>query len=432
MLSNAYRAQCEAEETRHTPACDARNTKLTLLALALGTFAIGTGEFGSNGIIQLFAADMDISIPQATYAVTAYAVGVLVGSPVITIAAARLNRKRLLLALVLVFLAGNLLSALSANVGMLVAARFVTGTVQGAYFGAGAVVAAYVYGPGRGGRAFATVMAGLTIATIIGSPLGTFVGQQAGWQAFYVMVAAIGLAAGLAILRWVPTTGDLDGGPIAQELGALRRPMVWAVMAVAALGISSIFAVYTFIGPYVTDAAMAGESLIPVALAVFGVGMAVGNQVGGRVADRYAYRGLVLGYGGVLLFLVAIGVAGETMWVLMPALFGVGATMMAAIPTIQVLLTNYAPEAPALMGALNLASLNLANALGAVGGSITLGAGLGTLSTAWAGLVLTVAGLLIFAVTVPRVAPPGRVAARRDARRHTVRGREAGHRASPR
>ncbi|MEV4363747.1 MFS transporter [Nonomuraea sp. NPDC051941] len=409
MLNSAYRAQCEAEEARHTPDCATRNTKLTLLALALGTFAIGTGEFGSNGIIQLFAADMGISIPQATYAVTAYAVGVMIGSPVITIVAARLNRKQLLLALILLFIVGNLLSALSANVGMLIAARFITGTVQGAYFGAGAVVAAYVYGPGKGGKAFATVMAGLTIATIVGSPLGTFVGQQAGWQALYVVVAVIGLAAGAAILLWVPATSDLDGGPIAQELGALRRPMVWVIMVVAALGISSIFAVYTFIGPYVTDAARADESLIPVALAVFGVGMAVGNQVGGRLADRYAYRGLVLGYGSVLLFLIAIAATGETIWLLMPALFGVGATMMLAIPTIQVLLTKNAPEAPTLMGALNLASLNLANALGAVGGSITLGAGLGTLSTAWAGLVLTAAGLLLFAITVRHAVPPRRV-----------------------
>ncbi|MET9250122.1 MFS transporter [Nonomuraea sp. NPDC003709] len=409
MLNSAYRAQCEAEEARHTPDCATRDTKLTLLALALGTFAIGTGEFGSNGIIQLFAADMGISIPQATYAVTAYAVGVMIGSPVITIVAARLNRKQLLLALILLFIVGNLLSALSANVGMLIAARFITGTVQGAYFGAGAVVAAYVYGPGKGGKAFATVMAGLTIATIVGSPLGTFVGQQAGWQALYVVVAVIGLAAGAAILLWVPATSDLDGGPIAQELGALRRPMVWVIMVVAALGISSIFAVYTFIGPYVTDAARADESLIPVALAVFGVGMAVGNQVGGRLADRYAYRGLVLGYGSVLLFLIAIAATGETIWLLMPALFGVGATMMLAIPTIQVLLTTNAPEAPTLMGALNLASLNLANALGAVGGSITLGAGLGTLSTAWAGLVLTVAGLLLFAITVRHAVPPRRV-----------------------
>ncbi len=380
----------------------AGRTGLVLLSLALGTFAIGTGEFGSNGLIQLFAQDFGVGVPDATHAVTAYALGVVVGSPILTVVAARLNRRTLLLALVALFVVGNLASAAAADLGALTAARFVTGTVQGAYFGAGAVVAAHAYGPGRAGKAFATVMAGLTVATIIGSPLGTFIGQHAGWQATYVVVAVIGTGAGAAILAWVPRTSALDGGSIRRELGALRRPMVWATMAVAALGISSIFAVYTFIGPYVTDAARADASLIPVALAVFGTGMAVGNWVGGRLADTYPHRGLVVGYVAVLGVLVVIGVAGEHLVVLLPALFGVGATMMMAIPTIQVVLTRYAPESPTLMGALNLASLNLANALGAVGGAMLIDAGWGALSTAYAGVVLTGSGLLLFALTVRR------------------------------
>lgn len=187
--------------------------------------------------------------------------------------------------------------------------------------------------------------------------------------------------------------------------------MVWATMAIAALGISSIFAVYTFIGPYITDAAGVDESWIPVALAVFGVGMAIGNWIGGRLADQYEYRGLILGYAVVLVFLAVIAVGGENLAVLLPCLLGVGASTMMAIPTIQVLLTRYAPEAPTLMGAVNLAALNLANALGAVAGALVLDAGWGALSTAWAGLALTAAGLLLFAVTVPRVAPPQPLAA---------------------
>jgi MFS transporter, DHA1 family, inner membrane transport protein len=416
MHTAAYRSQCEVEEHRHDGTRSGPRPGLTLFALALGTFAIGTGEFGSNGIIQLFASDLGASLPLATYAVTAYAVGVMIGSPVITVAAARYNRRTLLLGLVGLFVVGNLLSAASVDLGMLIAARFVTGTVQGAYFGAGAVVAAYVYGPGNGGRAFATVMGGLTVATIVGSPLGTFVGQLAGWQAMYLLVVVIALLAGLALLAWVPRTEDLAGSSVAQELGALRRPMVWVMVAVAGLGISSIFAVYTFIGPYITDATGSSPAVVPVALAVFGVGMAVGNQVGGRLADRYARRGLVTGYASVLVFLVVIALGGSSLAVLLPALFFVGATMMLAIPTIQVLLTGYAPEAPTLMGAVNLAALNLANALGAVGGSVALGIGLGTLSTAWAGLVLTLAGLVLFALTVPRFPPPGSAARRGPAR----------------
>jgi len=407
MHEQAYNAQCRAEEKRHPPQSPTqKRDALILFSLALGTFAIGSGEFGSNGIVQLFAADLDASVPTATNAITAYALGVVIGSPALTIAAARLNRRTLLLGLVGLFIVGNLLSAAASDLGVLVVARFITGTVQGAFFGAGAVVAAYTYGPGKGGKAFATVMAGLTIATIFGAPVGTFIGQQVGWQALYLVVSMVGLLAGAAIWVFVPRTSALAGGSIMQELGALRRPMVWATMAIAALGISSIFAVYTFIGPYITDAVAVDEAWIPVALAVFGVGMALGNWVGGHLADRFEYRGLILGYAVVLVFLAIIAVGGENLGVLLPCLLGVGASTMMAIPTIQVLLTRYAPEAPTLMGAVNLASLNLANALGAIGGALVLNAGWGPLSTAWAGLALTAAGLLLFAVTVPRVAPP--------------------------
>ncbi|MEU2426484.1 MFS transporter [Streptomyces sp. NPDC013157] len=404
MQQTAYDQQCKAEEHRHTTATTAiRHRGHTLFALALGTFAIGTGEFGSNGIIQLFSSSLGVSLPVATYAITAYAFGVVIGSPAITLLAARVNRRSLLLGLMALFLAGNLLSALAPNIVLLVVFRFITGSVQGAYFGAGAVVAGYVYGPGKGGKAFATVMGGLTIATIAGAPLGTYIGQTAGWRATYWTVVALGVLAALALFAWVPRTDDLRGGSVARELGALRRPAVWLMVGVAALGISSIFAVYTFIGPFVTDAAGQDASLIPIALTVFGVGMTVGNYLGGRVADRFESRGIVCGYAGVLVLLVLIGLFGSNVALLLPALFGVGATMMFAIPTVQVRLTGFAPDAPTLMGALNLAALNLANSLGAIGGAFTLDAGWGTLSTVWAGFVLTSAGLILYTVAISQV-----------------------------
>ncbi|QXE33544.1 MFS transporter [Streptomyces sp. GMY02] len=394
--------QTLGKEKDSTQPCSRRRRVLTLSALALGTFAIGSGEFGTNGIIQLYASDFDSSIALATYAVTAYALGVVIGSPLITVLAARLNRKTLLLGLVGLFIVGNLFSAMATSIGALIVARFVTGTVQGAYFGAGAVVAAHVYGPGKGGKAFATVMAGLTVATIFGSPLGTAIGQGFGWQWLYLAVAAVGLLAGVALYLWVPQSSDLSGGSVSKELRALTRRPVWAMIAVASLGISSIFAVYTFIGPYITDAAGATASVIPIALGVFGLGMAVGNQVGGKFADRFVLRGLVLGYSLVLVFLLVVALGGMWLPALFVGLFGVGASAMMAIPTIQVLLTRFAPEAPTLMGAMNLAALNLANALGAVGGAITLSAGFGTLSTAWAGFLLAAGGLLVLALTIPR------------------------------
>jgi DHA1 family inner membrane transport protein len=403
MQETAYAAQCELAEKNHNPEVTAHvGKRRALFALALGTFAIGTGEFGTNGIIELYADELNASLPFATWAVTAYALGVVIGSPTITIVAARMNRKRLLLGLIVLFLVGNALSALSTSMEMLIAARFLTGTVQGAYFGAGAVVASYVYGPGRGGQAFATVMTGLTVATIFGAPAGTFIGQVFGWEWLYIVVAGIGLLAGLALLLWIPSTRDLDGGSVRNELNALTRPLVWAMVAIAALGISSIFAVYTFIAPIVTNAANAAPVVVPVALAVFGVGMAVGNEVGGRIADRHPTRGLVLGYLLVSLFLIVVGLGGAWLPTLFIGLFGVGASAMMAIPTIQVLLTRFAPDAPTLVGALNLAALNAANALGAVGGAFVIGAGFSVLATSWAGLALVIAGLIIFALVIPR------------------------------
>ncbi|QET04592.1 MFS transporter [Cupriavidus pauculus] len=378
---------------------------LALFALALGSFCIGTSEFASMGVIQLFSASLGIDVPQATSAVTAYALGVVVGAPVVTLAAARLNRRTLLLALIALFVVGNVLSAMASSLPFLIAARFVSGLPQGAYFGAGAMVASYILGPGQSGRAFAIVMTGLTVATIIGSPLATFLGQTLGWRETYLAVAALSAVAWLAIRQWLPRTRALDGAPIVQELSALRSGKVWGVMAVATAGIASLFAIYTFVGPIVTDATRLAPSMIPVALAIFGIGMTAGNSVGGRAADKYPMRGLVLGLGGALAVLVVIALGGQTPSVLFPALFALGAALMASIPTMQVRLTRFAPQAPSLMGAMTLAACNLGNAIGAWAGGATIDAGFGLLSVAWAGFALTLTGLAIFGLTLVNATP---------------------------
>jgi len=402
MHEKAFEAQCATVHVHCQDRSQQARRALTLFALALGSFCIGTSEFASMGILQLFSASLGISLPTATNAITAYAFGVVVGAPAITLAAASLNRRTLLLGLMALFVVGNVLSSQAANLGMFAVARFITGLPQGAYFGAGAVVASYIVGPGKGGKAFALVMTGLTVATIIGSPLATFLGQSIGWRNTYLAVAVLGMAAFVALLAWVPRTDALHGGPVVQELSALRKGSVWATMLVAALGVASIFAVYTFIGPFITDVVMLDRTWIPVALALFGIGMTLGNLAGGQLADRYPQRGLVIGYGAALVVLATLAVAGDNAWILMATLFGVGATMMIAIPTIQVRLTQFAPEAPTLMGAMNLASLNVANAIGAWGGGAAIAAGLGFLSAAWAGFVLTLLGLMVFGITLPR------------------------------
>lgn len=401
MLNQAYESQCKSVTTHCTNQrqLDRRTlTLLTLLTLALGTFSIGTSEFASMGILQLFASSLKLDISTATHAIEAYAFGVVLGGPAVTMLAAKLNRKTLLLLLMSVFLIGNLLSAVAAGLGMFTLARFVSGVPQGAYFGAAAVVASYIVGPGQGGRAFAMVMTGLTVATIFGSPLATWLGQNMGWRNAYFAVTGLGALSFLALWLWVPRSDALAGGPVLQEIRALNNPSVWATVVVAALGVASIFAVYTFIGLFVTEAASLSAAWTPIALGIFGVGMTVGNLIGGRMADRRPSRGLVVGFSSALVALASLAMGGEHAWVLLSGLFAVGATMMVAIPAIQVRLTQAAPDAPTLMGALNLAALNIANAIGAWAGGQAIAQGYGLLSAAWAGFALTLAGLLLFLV----------------------------------
>lgn len=406
MHEKAYEAQCDAVVVHCTKESESRRRGLTLFALALGSFCIGTSEFASMGILQLFASSLGLSIPEATHAITAYAFGVVTGAPLVTLMASRLNRRTLLLFLIGLFIVGNLLSAAAMNLGMFVVARFISGMPQGAYFGAGAVVASYIVGEGSAGKAFAMVMTGLTIATIVGSPLATFLGQNLGWRETYLAVSVLAMFALAALWAWIPRSNALDGGSLGRELGALRKPRVWVTMIVAALGVASIFAVYTFIGPFVTDVASLNASLIPLALALFGIGMTIGNLIGGRLADSHPALGLNLGFGCALVVLAVLAMFGMHDWVLMTMLFGVGMTMMTAIPTIQVRLTHFAPEAPTLMGAMNLASLNVANAIGAAAGGLAIGAGWGLLSAVWAGFALTLAGLVVFILTLQRAQQP--------------------------
>jgi len=223
MLTKAYEAQCRATKLPPPPLAHEKQRGLALLALALGSFVIGTSEFASMGILQTFSADLHITVSTATHAITGYALGVLLGAPIVTLAAARLNRRTLLLGLMFLFIAGNLISSAATSIAMLTVARFISGMPQGAYFGAGAVVASYFFGPTQAGRAFALVMTGLTIATIFGAPIATFVGQHLGWRDTYALVAGIGVLSLVALWLWVPQTDALRGSSIGHELGALRK-----------------------------------------------------------------------------------------------------------------------------------------------------------------------------------------------------------------
>ncbi|WP_349999104.1 MFS transporter [Stenotrophomonas lacuserhaii] len=372
--------------------------RIALIALAIGSFGIGTSEFSSMGLMPLFAADLSVDVAEASHAITAYAAGVFVGAPLVTLAAARLNRRNVLICLMLLFALGNLISGLAQSLGMLTVGRFISGMPQGPYFGAGAVVASYVMGPGNGGKAFALIAFGMTVATVVGAPLGTLVGQYFGWQTTYLAVAVYAIGTLFIFLRWLPKSSALDGASVAQELASIRNARVWALMGISALCVSATFSVYTFIGPIVTEVAGQSQIVVPVGLALVGLGMAVGTPIGGRMADRYEYRGMVYWFLATLAVMVVMGLFADNISILMVTLFAIGVTLMAAAPTIPVRMTHLAPNAPTMMGALNMAAFNVANALGAMAGSTTIAAGMGYVSSIWAGFAMTAAGLLLFAL----------------------------------
>ena len=281
---------------------------LSLGALALGGFGIGTTEFATMGVLPDVTGDLGASIPQGGHLVSAYALGVVVGAPLLAVLGARLPRKVLLLALMTAFTLGNALSAMAPSFGSLELARFATGLPHGAYFGIASIVAASLVPPGRRSRAVARVMLGLTVANIVGVPLATTLGQQLGWRSTYWAAAVIGGLAVLAVGRVVPPVAAAPGAGPARELGALRRPQVLLALLVGATGFGGFFAVYSYISPTLTRVSGFRESAVPLALALFGLGMTVGTELGGRLADRSVvrtiYTGMAASGATLLLFML--------------------------------------------------------------------------------------------------------------------------------
>lgn len=378
-----------------------RQGALALFALSLGAFAISTSEFASMGLMPLFAEGLGLSIPAATNGITAYALGVTLGAPLITMAAARVNKKRLLVALVMFAFAANVMTAFATDFVSLIAGRFLSGLPQGVYFGAASAVATRVVAPERAGRAVSLVFFGISVATIAGAPFGTFIGQQFDWRIAYAAIGAISLIAAGVLAVAVPQRSDMAGGSIRAELASMRRINVWIMVLFCSFAVSSLFAIYTFIGPLVTDVAGMDQSMVPIAQMLIGFGIALGALWGGAMADRYRYRAMI----GMLIAAMAAmgamyGLAGQAA-ALLALLFVCALLLNAAVPSITVQMMRMAPESPTMMGALNMAAFNIANAVGAVGGALTVDAGLGLKSPILAGLGLTGVALAIFGLAWP-------------------------------
>ncbi len=372
---------------------------LALAALALGTFAIGTTEFVAMGVLPQIADGISVSIPTAGHVISAYALGVVVGAPLLAGAGARFPRRSLLIGLMIAYAAGNLVSALAPSYELLMLGRFVSGLPHGAYFGVAALAAADLAGPGRHASAVAIVFLGLSVANVIGVPLATWLGQGLGWRAAFAFGGVLAIATAFGVLRHVAHTPANPGATFRRELGALKRPQVLLAVATGAIGGGGLFAVYSYIAPILTDRTGLNESLVPVVLAVWGLGMVTGNLLGGRLLDRWPVRGMFVLFVFMTSIFALFAFTSVTPALAVPTVFLMG-TSIAVGTGMQVRLMTVAGDAQTLAAALNHSAFNVANALGAWLGGLVLAAGLGLAAPMWVAVGLSLGGMAIFAVAV--------------------------------
>jgi DHA1 family inner membrane transport protein len=381
-----------------TPRTRTSHVGLAILSLALGGFAIGTTEFVTMGLLPDIAEGIDESIPTTGHIISAYAVGVVVGAPVIVSLAARLPRRELAIGLVLALGLGNAVTALAHGYWEVMAARFISGLPHGAYFGVASLVAVSLVAPERRGRAISGVMLGLTVATLVGVPAGTVLGQQLGWRTAYWAVLGIAVAAAALVLLFVPHQPGNPDATLRAELAALRRPQVLFAVSAGMVGFGGVFAMYSYIAPVVTDVTDLSRGTIPAFVFAFGVGSVAGTWLAGRLADWDVERTVLAGFAVLVVTLIAFALAAGLAVPAFALVMGVGALGSVLAINLQVRLMHVAGDAQMLGAALNHSALNIANGLGAWFGSIVIAAGFGYRAPSLVGAALAVGGLVIFAV----------------------------------
>ncbi|MDC9809772.1 MULTISPECIES: MFS transporter [Rhizobium] len=377
----------------------ATTVALVQLALACGGFGIGTGEFAIMGLLPNVAETFSVTTPQAGYVISAYALGVVIGAPVIAVLAAKMARRTLLLTLMLVFAIGNISSALAPTFETFTLLRFVSGLPHGAYFGVAALVAASMVPLHRRARAVGRVMLGLTVATLLGTPLTTFFGQSLDWQVAFFSVGVLGLLTVALIWFYVPKDRVSEEAGFLRELGAFRRPQVWLTLGIAAVGYGGMFAMFSYIAATTTEVAMLPETAVPIMLVLFGVGMNAGNFIGSWLADK-SLLGTIGGslvYNIVVLTTFSLTAANPYMLGLCVFLVGCG---FAAGPALQTRLMDVAADAQTLAAASNHSAFNIANAIGAWLGGLVIAWGYGFAATGYVGAALSFLGLFVFAASL--------------------------------
>jgi DHA1 family inner membrane transport protein len=368
-------------------------------ALAVGGFAIGTTEFATMSLLPFFARDLHISAPTAGHVISAYALGVVVGAPLIAVLSARLARRTLLIGLMAFFALANGLSGLAPNYHFMLVFRFLSGLPHGAYFGIAMLVAASLVQPGRRTQAVGRVLLGLTIATTIGVPLANWLGQAVGWRWGFALVAALALLTAILVAIFAPRDRVAAGASPLRELGALGRKHVWLTLAIGAVGFGGLFSVYTYLASTLMAVTGVPAGRVPFAFAAFGIGLTLGNII----VPRFADRAIMATAGGLLLWSAAMlalyPLAAANYWTLLLDVLAIG--LGAALATVlQTRLMDVAGDAQSLAAALNHSAFNIANALGPWLGGLAIAAGYGWTSTGWVGCALALAGFAIWCVAV--------------------------------
>ncbi|GAA3050431.1 MFS transporter [Streptomyces glomeratus] len=368
---------------------------LALLALAIGAFGIGTTEFVIMGVLPQVADDFGVSIPTAGWLVTGYALGVVLGAPLLTVLGTKVSRKKMLMFLMTLFVIGNALSAAAPVFGVMLIGRVVASLAHGAFFGIGSVVAADLVVPEKKASAISLMFMGLTIANIVGVPAGTFVGQAVGWRVTFAVVASLGIVGFLGVARLVPDTGRPETDNIRNEFAAFRNVQVWLATAMTVLGYGGVFAAITYITPMMTEVAGYTEGAVTWLLVLFGVGMFCGNLIGGRFADRALMPMLFTSLGALALALLLFTATAHNKVLAAITLTLIGALGFATVPPLQKWVLDQASAAPTLASAANIGAFNLGNALAAWLGGMVIAAGLGYTSPNWVGALLSGTALLL-------------------------------------
>lgn len=365
-----------------------------LLALSVGAFGIGVTEFAPMGLLPVIAKDLGASIPAAGLLISAYALGVMIGAPLMTLTTGRVPRRMLLIGLAGIFTAGNLLAAVSDSYGMLLAARVLTSFNHGAFFGVGSIVAASLVPPQRRASAVAAMFMGLTIANVVGVPLATWAGEHLGWRTAFWGIAGLGVVTMASLRLTLPPLPAPVGGNALAELRVLGRRQVLGALALTVVGSSAMFTVFTYIAPILRDATHASLGFVTAMLVTYGLGLTVGNWLGGKFADRSVDRTLIATLASLAAILAAFAMLMPYAIPTAVLVFLWGVASFALVPPLQVRVMTAAADAPNLASAVNIGAFNLGNAFGAALGGGVIAAGLGYPAVALAGAATSAAGLI--------------------------------------